>query len=59
MLDAEKMGRKLVAVTIRILIPTMNMDNVPELLEAVEEAVSGYEEADVSLTTMRPRPLRP
>ena len=51
----EKLNRKAVAVTIRILIPTMNIDNVPQLLESVEEAIAGYEEADVNLSTMRPR----
>lgn len=46
-----------VAVTIRILIPRTDTNNLPDILRKVRESVQDYPDADVSLSTMRVRPF--
>jgi len=47
-----------VAVTVRIMIPQADIDKLTEILKKVQESVQEYPDADVSLTTMRPRETR-
>lgn len=47
-----------VAVTVRILIPVTDISKLTDILRKVQESVSEYPDADVSLSTMRPRELR-
>lgn len=54
----ENQNRTEVTVTVRIMIPRTNIDKLSEILEKVQASVEEYPDADVSLSTMRPRELR-
>lgn len=54
----ENQNQNVVAVTVRIMIPRTTTDKLSEILEKMQESVQEYPDADVSLSTMRPRELR-
>lgn len=54
----ENQDRNVVSVSVRIMIPRTTTDKLSEILEKVQESVQDYPDADVSLSTMRPRELR-
>lgn len=56
--NRENQNRNVVAVTVRIMIPSTDISKLTEILEKVQESVQEYPDADVSLSTMRPRELR-
>lgn len=56
--NRENQNQRVVAVTVRIMIPSTSIDKLSEILEKVQESVADYPDADVSLSTMRPRETR-